>query len=125
MGGYAYQDAVLTADQSATVRSGAKLAMVPKHTFSLWSRYDFSAPLAAALGVVYRDSLYTSTSNTMMLPSFTRVDGAVFYRFSKQYRVQLNVENLFDKKYWASAHNDNNITPGAPRSVKLSLFASF
>jgi catecholate siderophore receptor len=125
MGGYAYQDAVLTADQSATVRSGAMLAMVPKHTFSLWSRYDFSAPLAAALGVVYRDSLYTSTSNTVMLPSFTRIDGAVFYRFSKQYRLQLNVENLFDKKYWASAHNDNNITPGAPRSVKLSLFASF
>ena len=125
MGGYAYQDAVLTADQSATVRSGARLAMVPRHTFSLWSRYDFSAPLAAALGVVYRDSLYTSTSNTVMLPSYTRVDGAVFYRLSKQYRLQLNVENLFDKKYWASAHNDNNITPGAPRSVKLSLFASF
>ncbi len=125
MGGYAYQDAALTADQSATVRAGARLAMVPKHTFSLWNRYDFSEHLGAALGVVYRDSLYTSTSNTVTLPSFTRFDGAVYYRFSKQYRLQLNAENLFDKKYWASAHNDNNITPGAPRSVKLSLFASF
>ena len=125
MGGYAYQDAKLTADQSATIRSGARLAMVPKHTFSLWNRYDINQQLGAALGVVYRDSLYTSTSNTVTLPSFTRVDGALYYRLSKQYRLQLNVENLFDKQYWASAHNDNNITPGAPRSVKLSLFASF
>lgn len=125
MGGYAYQDAELTADQSATARSGAKLAMVPKHTFSLWNRYNINQQLGAALGVAYRDSLYTSTSNTVTLPSFTRVDGAVYYRLSKQYRLQLNVENLLDKTYWASAHNDNNITPGAPRSVKLSLFASF
>jgi catecholate siderophore receptor len=125
MGGYAYQDAELTASQSATARAGAKLAMVPKHTLSLWNRYDVNAQLGAGLGLVYRDSLYTSTSNTVALPSFTRIDGAVFYRLNAQYRLQLNVENLFDKKYWASAHNDNNITPGAPRSVKLSLFASF
>ena len=125
MGGYAYQDAELTANQSATIRSGAKLAMVPKHTVSLWNRYNINQQLGAGLGLVYRDSLYTSTSNTVALPSFTRVDGAVYYRLSKQYRLQLNVENLFNKKYWASAHNDNNITPGAPRSVKLSLFASF
>jgi catecholate siderophore receptor len=125
MGGYAYQDAKLTADQSATVRSGARLAMVPKHAVSLWNRYNIDDQLGVALGVVYRDSLATSTSNTVTLPSFTRVDGAIYYRLSKQYRLQLNVENLLDKKYWASAHNDNNITPGAPRSAKLSLFASF
>lgn len=125
MGGYAYQNAELTADQSATVRSGAKLAMVPEHTFSMWNRYNFNEQIGVALGVVYRDSLYTSTANTTVLPSFTRFDGALFYRFNKQYRLQLNVENLFEKKYYASAHNDNNITPGAPRTVKLSLHAGF
>lgn len=125
MGGYAYQDAELTANQSATIRSGAKLAMVPKHTVALWNRYNFTQQAGAALGLVYRDSLFTSTSNSVTLPSFFRVDGALYYSLGKQYRVQLNVENMFDKKYWASAHNDNNITPGAPRSVKLSLFAKF
>ncbi|RJG08484.1 TonB-dependent receptor [Massilia cavernae] len=99
--------------------------MVPEHTFSLWNRYDINQQFGAALGLVYRDSLFTSTSNTVVLPSFTRVDGALFYRIDKQYQVQLNVENLFDKKYYASAHNDNNITPGAPRSVKLTLNAKF
>lgn len=125
MGGYAYQDAALTANQSATVRSGARLAMVPEHTFSLWNRYDVNEQFGTALGIVYRDSLYTATTNTVTLPSFTRVDGALFYRIDKQYQLQLNVENLFDKKYYASAHNDNNITPGAPRSFKVTLHARF
>lgn len=125
MGGYAYQNAELTANQSPTIRAGAKLAMVPENTFSLWNRYNFNQQLGAGLGVVYRDSLYTSTTNTVMLPSFTRVDGALFYRLSKKVRLQLNVENMLDKQYYASAHNDNNIMPGAPRNVKLSLYAGF
>ena len=125
MGGYAYQNAELTANQSKTILAGAKLAMVPENTFSLWNRYNFGQQFGAGLGVVYRDSLYTSTANGVMLPSFTRVDGALFYRLNKQVRLQLNVENLFDKKYYASAHNDFNITPGAPRNVKLSLYAGF
>lgn len=124
-GGYAYQDAKLTADQSATVKSGARVAQVPKQTLSLWNRVEVNAQLAAALGVVYRDSIYTSTANTVILPSYTRVDGALFYTFGSDYRLQLNVENLFDKKYYASAHGDNNIMPGAPRSYKLSLNAKF
>ncbi len=125
MGAYAYQHAELTANQSATVRSGAKLAMVPEHTFSLWNRYDVNQQFGAALGLVYRDSLFTSTANTVTLPSYTRFDGALYYKLGAQYQLQLNVENLFDKVYYASAHNDNNITPGAPRSFKLTLNAKF
>lgn len=125
MGGYAYQDAEFTANQSATVRAGNKVAMVPKHTFSLWNRYNVSQQLGAAVGLVHRDSLYTSAGNAVVLPSFTRVDAALYYRLNAQYRLQLNVENLFDKKYYASAHTDNNITPGAPRSAKLTFYASF
>lgn len=124
-GGYAYQDAKLTADQSATAKAGARVAQVPNQTFSLWNRVEVNAQMAAALGVVYRDSIYTSTSNTVLLPSYTRVDGALFYTFGNDYRLQLNVENLFDKKYYASAHGDNNIMPGAPRSYKLTLNAKF
>lgn len=125
MGGYAYQDAYLTATQSASARAGATLAMVPRHSFSLWNRYDFSRSLGAGLGIVYRDSIYTSTSNAVSLPSYTRVDAALFYQVSPAYRLQANVENLFDKAYYASAHNDNNITPGSPRAFKVSLNARF
>ena len=36
-----------------------------------------------------------------------------------------NVENLFDTAYYPSAHTDNNIAPGAPRTVKAQLRFGF
>ncbi len=125
MGGYAYQDAKITRDLSATVKAGTVLAQVPTHSLSLWNRYEFSPAWAAALGVVYRDSIYASTSNAVTLPAFTRFDGALFYTISKRYKVQANVENLFDKKYYASANSDSNITPGSPRALRVTLNAKF
>jgi catecholate siderophore receptor len=98
---------------------------VPSHTLSLWNRYDFTPGFGAALGVVYRDSVFASTSNAVALPAFTRVDAALFYKLGRDYRLQLNVENLFDKRYWASANSDSNITPGAPRALRLTVAAKF
>ncbi len=125
MGGYAYQDAKITTTQSATAQSGARLAQVPEHSLSLWNRYTFSTAWAAGLGVVYRGDIFASTSNTVSLPSFTRVDGAVYYNINKQLRLQFNVENLFDKKYYASAHSNDNITPGSPRAIRVGLLGNF
>jgi len=35
----------------------------------------------------------------------------------------LNVENLFDKKYWANADSNTNLSPGSPRAIRLGLTA--
>ena len=53
------------------------------------------------------------------------MDAALFYTLNRNYRVQVNVENLFDKKYYASAHSDSNISPGSPRAVRVALNATF
>jgi catecholate siderophore receptor len=124
MGGYAWQDAKLVA-ANGTQAAGATVPQVPKNTFSLWNRYDFTEEFGAAVGLVYRDSIFASTSNKVTVPSFTRVDAALFYKLGKDYRLQLNVENLFDKHYWASANSDSNITPGSPRALRLTLDAKF
>jgi catecholate siderophore receptor len=39
--------------------------------------------------------------------------------------VQVNVENLFDEDYYASAHNNTNITPGSPRAIRFALTTRF
>jgi catecholate siderophore receptor len=124
MGGYAYQDAKLTATSASGV-AGKTLPQVPTHTFSLWNRYEFTPAWAGALGVVYRDSIFASSANTVTLPAFTRFDGALFYAVNKNYKVQVNVENLLDKKYYASANSNDNITPGSPRALRVTLNAKF
>lgn len=127
----AYQDAEITSDQSATVRKGAQLAHLPKTTFSLWNRYDVTPTWGVGLGVVYRDEIFAAIENlatpatNVKLPSFTRVDAAVYYSLSNQWRAQLNLENLLDKHYFEYAHSNNNITPGSPRAARLTVTASF
>lgn len=124
-GGYAYQSGEILVAQSATVRAGNRLAQLPRHTFSLWNRYDFTRNWGVGVGVVYRDEFFAATDNTVTVPGFTRVDAAVFHRFSKTVRAQLNVENVLDRSYFASSHSNTNITPGSPRAVRLSVTTSF
>ncbi|MER0216187.1 MAG: TonB-dependent siderophore receptor [Nitrosomonas sp.] len=125
MGGYAYQTGEITSDILGIARKGATVAELPRHTFSVWSRYDITPNIGAAFGVIHRDSMFASLTNRVSLPDFTRVDAALFTKFSKSFRGQLNIENLFDTKYFAAAHNDFNITPGSPIAVRASLIANF
>ena len=122
---YAFQDGKLTSTASATARKGATLAQLPRHTFSVWNRYEINRSWAAGLGVIYRDAMFTSTDNTVSLPSFVRVDAAAFWSISTRLRAQVNVENLLDRSYYASAHNNVNITPGAPANVRVALTTRF
>jgi catecholate siderophore receptor len=125
IGGYAYQDGEIERTQSATVVAGARLAQLPRHTASLWTRYDFNRTWGVGLGVTHRGGFFASTDNNVTVPGFTRLDGALFYNFSRNLRAQLNVENLLDRDYFASAHSNNNITPGSPRVFRASLTTRF
>ena len=124
-GGYAYQDSKLTATSGATARDGSRTANVPYNTFSLWNRYDFTPSWGAGVGVFTRSSMYATTSNAVKLEGYTRVDGAIFYTLTPKIRAQLNVENLLGEDYFVNAHTDNNIMPGAPTNVRVSVIAGF
>lgn len=123
--GYAWQDGEVLQTQSATVRAGASLAQLPRNSFSLWNRYDLSPRWGFGLGALYRSPIFAAADNLVELPGFTRYDGALFFRINENLDTQLNIENLLDRKYYASAHNNNNITPGSPRAFRLSLNARF
>jgi catecholate siderophore receptor len=122
--GYANQDAEITRTTSAAPR-GRSIALVPEQQFSLWNTYRFTPVWRVGLGVIHQDEMYTSISNAVRLPSFTRVDGAVFFTFNEHFEAQLNVENLLDEEYFSTAHNDNNITPASPTAVRISLTSRF
>jgi catecholate siderophore receptor len=125
MGGYAYTDAQVTRFQNVDAQAGAVLAQVPKHTVSMWNRYDFTPFLGLGLGVVHRSNMYAALDNTVLLPGFTRMDAAMFVRLNRTLRVQANIENIANVDYIASANNINNITPGAPRIYRLTVIANF
>ena len=122
--GYALQDAEIT-ETTASAPAGREVPQVPRHSFSLWNRYDLSDRLGLGLGIIARSKSYASISNQVTLPGYARFDAAAFYEVSPGIELQLNVENLFNADYFPTAHNDNNIAPGAPRSAKATLTFGF
>ena len=123
--GYANLESEIT-KTTASAPKGRKVGLVPEQMASLWNRFDLGHGWGVGLGVIHQASSYTSFTNTVKLPAFTRVDGAVYYSFpGGKTRVALNVENLSDKEYFPTAHSDNNISPGAPLNARLTLSTAF
>jgi catecholate siderophore receptor len=121
-GGYSYQDATLAGNDSL------RLGQVPKHQASLWNRYDFNDRFAAGLGIIHQSSQFAAirtVPNTTKLPAFTRVDAAFYFDLSDALQLQLNVENLLNTDYFSDAHNNNNISTGAPMNGRFTIRAKF
>ena len=118
--GYTYLDGEIRSDTNFA-GIGTELQQLPEHQIGAWGRYDFTDTLGVGLGLVHQSSQFASYSNDVVLPSYTRVDAAVFYTLSDRISLQLNIENLLDEEYYPSAHGDNNIQPGKPLTAKLGV----
>ena len=103
--------------------AGATVPLVPRHTVSMWNKVQAAPTLSVGLGVVHQEEIYAAIDNLVTLPGFTRADGALFLTLPGSLRAQLNVENLFDTGYYATAQGNNNILPGNGRTIRFSLTA--
>ncbi|MEI6640548.1 MAG: TonB-dependent siderophore receptor [Novosphingobium sp.] len=122
--GYTMQDGKVRSSTTAAP-AGRSLALLPESQIALWTRYDVRKNLGFGLGVTHQASSFTTVSNAVTLPAFTRVDAAVFYTLSKSVSIQLNVDNLLNDQYFPTAHTDNNISTAQPRSAQLAVRMAF
>ena len=122
-GGYTYQKAKITETTTACDLAARKceVPLVPRHSFSLWNRYDVTTQLGVGLGIIARSKSYTTISNSVKLPGYARVDGALYYKLPRGLEGQVNVENILGAHYFPTANSDNNISPGAPRTIKATV----
>ncbi|HWU34014.1 MAG TPA: TonB-dependent siderophore receptor [Methylovorus sp.] len=135
--GYAYMDAKIT-DSPSTMAvnivgeparvalEGNRASLTPRHSANLWISHRFGNGFGLGGGVVLVGDQYTSASNVVKLPGYTRFDASAFYE-TKSYDLRLTLNNLLDKEYYISAHGGADLynTPGAPRSALLSLRLKF
>ncbi len=120
--GYAHQDSEILAPAG---QKGNVLAQVPRNKLALWNKYQLNEQWGLGLGMTSQSASFIAVDNAVTLPGFSRFDAAVFYVPVKHLRLQLNVENITDKHYAASAHNNNNIMPGTPANARLSVSYKF
>jgi catecholate siderophore receptor len=121
---YANTQAEITTTTTAAP-AGRQIGQVPQHQLSLWNRYDFSKQIGLGLGLYHQSSLFASISNTVVIPSYTRLDAALFLDLGRGIKAQVNVENLANVAYFPVAQNDVNISTGGPRNIRFTLKAAF
>jgi catecholate siderophore receptor len=92
---------------------------------ALWNNYQFLSKLSAGLGIIHRSDMFAAIDDKVTLPGYTRADAAVYYSITERIRLQANVENLFDKKYFINADSNTNISFGSSRAIRVGLSARF
>ena len=115
--------------------SGLALAYAAKQTVALLTRYDFRGGLLKGLGLSLaanyegRRPIYFNSSaslaNQLWMGGRTLVNAAAYYSWGKHYKVQVNVDNVFDKWYLAGGYLPTRVFFGDGRNVKASLVYSF
>ena len=112
--------------------SGARPnAFAPQTTFKLFSSYTLPmlSQLTVGGGVYWQDRTYQDTtgpsgdSQRVFQGSYPLANLFARYQVTKQLGVQANVDNLFDREYYA--YTSDYAVYGEPRNVSVSLSYKF
>jgi iron complex outermembrane receptor protein len=118
---YAYTDARVTRGDN-TIRTGSRFPNVPRHGGNLLLvAGDDGASLGA--GVTYVGERFgdVAASSDFRLPAYTTARLLATYAPDKRWRLALNVDNLFDRRYFASAYSQLWVAPGSTRTASATL----
>lgn len=93
-------------------------------TANIFAKYRID-DLTLGTGLQYKSKFYRGdNSSRITQKAYTLVNAMAGYEISKNTSVQLNVTNLFDKKYYEGIGN-NTMIYGEPRKVMASLTYKF
>jgi catecholate siderophore receptor len=122
--GYSLLDARITKSNSfsgGVPLEGRFAQLTPRNSGNLWLTYQLPKQFRLGFGGNVRSKTFTSTNNLVTLPGYSRFDAFVSWRSEKHYEVAFNLKNILNRKYFETAHNDNQIMPGAPINGSISL----
>jgi len=80
------------------------------------------------LGAIIRGDREGDNANDYSLPPFAKVGTLASYSWrtvGTDFDVQLNVDNLFNARYFRVAQRNAHVMPGAPRRWIATVRASF
>ena len=116
--GYGYLDGEQVNRQGST---GLRPRELPRHMMSLWTTYQVSPSVGLGLGLTHQDESFINNSNSALLPSYTRIDAAIYFDLTEDLSVQLNVDNVADELYFPNAHSTHQVTVGESINARFSI----
>lgn len=131
-GGYAYSHAYIAQSVTNPYTVGKDLAGAPRNTANFWTRYNIPRGrllgLGFGLGAEYVGRQWAGDPTTALyyqLRAWTRVDGAVYYKFGERYDFALNIHNLLNRQYIMSSQSALTLNPGEQRQLIFSFEVRF
>lgn len=118
--GYTYLDSEIVDDGTAA-NEGNQVQNVAKNSATLWTTYQVLPQFTLGAGAVAMDKVYGNAANTKFVPGYVRYDAMARYNVNKNVDLQLNVNNLTDKRYFTKAYTSHYATEAEGRSAVLSL----
>lgn len=115
---------VLAANGGGAQVQGDRPGLTPKHSGSVWSTYAVMSNIRVGAGLTYRGKQNPEGSRAVYASGFSTIDAMVEYSLDEKTTLKLNVSNLTDRVY-ADALYRGFYTPGAPRSVQLTVKTRF
>ncbi|MES1939241.1 iron complex outermembrane recepter protein [Salinisphaera sp. T5B8] len=124
-----YLDSEITRDE--TGNQGNEYPMTPDYTASMW--LDYTQPSGAwkgaggGVGVRYVGEQQVSNANERQVPDYTVADASLHYELGglnpkyDGWRVGLNMQNVFNKKYVSSCINPNFCYYGYGRETTATV----
>jgi catecholate siderophore receptor len=124
--GYTYLDSEILKASALDGSQGKELANTPHNTAVLWTTYNLTPEWEIGGGATSLSSVYASNTNVAQAPGYTRFDATAAYHQPK-YDLRLNVLNLTDKDYIASAiqSDGGRWVPGIGRTALATFTYRF
>lgn len=147
-GGYTYMDSEIVDGGSTvttvngvsiaapSVNTGKQFPNTPKHSLTAFTNYKITPALTLGGGAIYMAKVYGGYSDTRtisngavvitkelarMVPSYWRFDGNASYAFSDAVSLQVNVNNVFNKRYYDKAYSAHYASQAAGRTAIATL----
>lgn len=117
--GYSYIDTqVVVGSPEAT------FFLMPRHSGNLWTTYDVTEKLTVGAGVNAMSGI--RSAQKVSTGGYATYDLMLAYAFTPKFKAQINVENVFNRHYYArvGAGTTFNI-PGKERNIFVSARYSF
>jgi catecholate siderophore receptor len=127
-GGYTFMDSK-TLDPGPRAanqnQKGKDFPNTPRHSFSLFSTYRMLPQFTVGGGAFYVSKRYANPANTKFVSSYWRFDAMAVYQLNQRFDIRLNVQNIFDKRYFVQLHPVHFATVAPGRVALISLDAHF
>jgi catecholate siderophore receptor len=121
-GGYTYMESELVKTSTAADR-GNHMPSTPRNSFNLWSTYEVVPKLTLGAGATFVDQRFGNEANSVEIPSYWRYDAMASYKLTKNVDLQLNVQNLTNKRYFDQIFTTHyaHVAPGRTAMMSASF----